>query len=108
MDVFVGSAYALTPFIVVGLPLTLISNGMSLSEASIYNFLHQGMMVWIFLLLVWKVQSLQNYSVGETVINLLYTAGTMIIIGVLCFILFGLSTELRSFIYSIVQEVSAR
>ncbi|MCA0758632.1 SMP-30/gluconolactonase/LRE family protein [Paenibacillus sp. N4] len=108
MDVFVGSAYALTPFIVVGLPLTLISNGMSLSEASIYNFLHQGMMVWIFLLLVWKVQSLQNYSVGETVINLLYTAGTMIVIGVLCFILFGLSTELRSFIYSIVQEVSAR
>lgn len=108
MDVFIGSSYALTPFIVVGLPLTLISNGMSLSEVSIYSFLHQGMLVWIFLLLVWKVQSLQNYTVGETVINLLYTAGTMIIIGVLCFILFGLSTELRSFIYSILQEVSAR
>lgn len=107
-DVFVGSAYALTPFMVIGLPLTLISNGMSLSEESIYNFLHTGMMVWIFLLLVWKVQSLQNYTVGETVVNLLYTAVTMIIIGVLCFILFGLSTELRSFIYSIIQEVSAR
>lgn len=108
MDVFVGSAYALTPFIVVGLPLTLLSGGMTLSEASIYNFLHQGMLVWIFLLLVWKVQSLQNYTVGETVVNLLYTAGTMLIIGVLVFILFGLTTELRSFIYSIVQEVSVR
>lgn len=107
-DVFVGSAYALVPFIVIGLPLTLISNGMTLTENSIYQFLHQGMYVWVFLLLIWKVMTVQNYSVGETVVNLLYTAGTMIIIGVLCFIVFGLSTELRSFIYSIVQEVSVR
>ncbi|WP_145021388.1 YIP1 family protein [Paenibacillus sp. Y412MC10] len=107
-DVFIGSSYALTPFIVIGLPLTLISNGMSLSEESIYQFLHQGMYVWVFLLLIWKVMSIQNYTVGETAVNLLYTVGTMVIIGVLCFILFGLSTELRSFIYSIVQEVSVR
>ncbi|WP_339319517.1 YIP1 family protein [Paenibacillus sp. FSL R10-2734] len=107
-DVFVGSAYALAPFIVVGLPLTLISHGLSLTEDSIYQFIHSGMYVWVFLLLIWKVMTVQNYTVGETAINLLYTAGTMLIIGVLCFILFGLTTELRSFVYSIVQEVSVR
>lgn len=107
-DVFVGSAYALVPLIVVGLPLTLVSNGMTLGESSIYQFLHGGMIVWVFLMLVWMVQSVQNYSVGETAVNLFYTAVTMVVMGVICFILFGLSAELRNFVYSIVQEVSAR
>lgn len=107
-DVFVGSAYAMLPFIVIGLPLTLLSKVMTLSEASIYSFLYNGMIVWTALLLIWMVQSVQNYSTGETAMNLLYTAGTMIVIGVLCFIIFGLSAELRNFMYSIVQEVSVR
>ncbi|MFD2114973.1 YIP1 family protein [Paenibacillus yanchengensis] len=107
-DVFIGSAYSLIPLIIIGLPLTLISNGMTLSEEAIYSFLNQGMFVWVALLIIWQVKSLQNYSVSETVVNLLYTIGTMIIIAVICFIVIGLGAELRNFIYSIIQEVSVR
>ncbi|MCS7458963.1 nuclease PIN [Paenibacillus doosanensis] len=107
-DVVFGSTYALFPIVLVGLPLTLISNVMTLSEASIYTFLQYGMMIWVGLLIFWKVQSMQNYSVGETIMNIFLSLVTMTLLGVLIFITFGLSTELKDFFFSIYQEVTIR
>ncbi|TVY09689.1 SMP-30/gluconolactonase/LRE family protein [Paenibacillus cremeus] len=107
-DVLYGSSYAMFPFIIVGLPLTLISNGMTLSEGSIYNFLENGLYIWVILLLFWKVQAMQNYSVGETGMNIFLSLVTMTILGVLIFITFGLSNELKDFFYSVYQEVTIR
>lgn len=107
-DVVYGSVYALTPLIWVGLPLTLLSNALTLSEAAIFGFLQTGMYVWIGMLLFWKVQSTHNYLVGETIVNITLTLLTMILLGVLVFITFGLSKELFEFVYSVFQEVSVR
>lgn len=107
-DVFYGSAYALFPFILCGVPLTLLSNVMTLSEQSIFSFLELGLYGWVALLIFWKVQGIQNYSVGETIINLLLSLLTMFIGAVLLFIVFSLSSELINFIYSVYQEVTIR
>jgi hypothetical protein len=107
-DVVYGSAYAFTPIVLIGIPVTLISKAMTLNEVAIFNFLETGMTVWVALLLFWKVQSLQNYGVGETVMNIFMSIVTMIIIGVLIFITFGLSNEMFDFFYSIFQEVTIR
>lgn len=107
-DVFIGSAYALLPFIIVGIPVAVISNAMTLSEQSIYSFLETGTLIWVALLFFWKVQSLQNYSVGETVLNGLMSIFAMILIGVMLFIIVGLTSDLYTFIYEIYQEVKLR
>ncbi|CAM4122510.1 PknD [Paenibacillus alkaliterrae] len=105
-DVFVGSSYALFPFVLLALPLALISNVLTLSEGSIYQAIEWGILIWCGLLFFWKIQSLQNYSVGETVVNILLTLLAMVILWVLVFIVFGLASELAGFIYTIYQEVS--
>ncbi|ULL20000.1 nuclease PIN [Paenibacillus sp. H1-7] len=107
-DVAYGSTYALFPLALVGLPLTLISNIMTLSEDSIFSFLQVAMVVWIGLLMFWKVQAMQNYSVGETAMNIFLSLVTMTLLGVLVFITFGLSSELKDFFFSIYQEVTIR
>ncbi|MGO4374161.1 Yip1 family protein, partial [Paenibacillus sp. MCAF20] len=107
-DVLYGSAYALFPFILLGIPITLISNVMTLSEQSIFTFLEYGLYVWVALLFFWMVQGIQNYSVGETLINLLLSIITMAICAVLVFIVFSLTSELFNFIYSVYQEVTIR
>lgn len=107
-DVFIGSAYCLVPLIIIGIPMTLLSNVMTGSEGAIYRFMDSGMMIWTGLLFFWKVQSLQNYSVGETVINILSTLFTMIVVGVLVFITFGLTGDLIDFVKSIYMEVKLR
>jgi tetratricopeptide (TPR) repeat protein len=107
-DVFVGSTYAFTPLILFGIPVVIMSNGMSLSEVSIYNFFDLFIILWILALVFWKVQALQNYSVGETIINILLTMFAMIILWVLIFIVLGLSSEFFEFLYSLYQEVTMR
>ncbi|MGG1553400.1 YIP1 family protein [Paenibacillus ferrarius] len=107
-DIFVGCAYALVPVILIGIPLALISNVLTLSEAPIYNYIHMAMYVWIGALFFWKVQSLHNYSVGETSINLLMTILSIAIMSVMALIMFGLTNELRLFVYNVYQEVTLR
>lgn len=107
-DVYAGSAYALFPFIVVGIPLTVLSGAMTLNEEAIYRFLEFGLYGWVGLLLFWQVQGVQNFSVWETVKNLLLTGLTMLVLAILLFIGFSLTSELGGFIYSVYQEVAIR
>ncbi|MDF2646006.1 MAG: repeat containing protein [Paenibacillus sp.] len=107
-DIFIGSAYALVPYLVIGIPLAFISNVMTMSESSIYHYVAQGMIIWIGLLIFWKIQCIHNYSVGETALNIIFTLCTMLVIGVLLFITAGLSSDLVSLIYEMYQEVILR
>lgn len=105
-DVFVGSAYALFPVFLLGLPLAFISNIMTLNEISIYGFFNTFMIIWSVALFFWMVQTLQNYSVGETIVSILLTLFSMIILWVLIFIILGLSSETIDFIVTLYREVT--
>ncbi|MNC03563.1 Serine/threonine-protein kinase PknD [compost metagenome] len=107
-DIFIGSAYALSPLIAIGLPLTLLSNMMTESEGTIYLYLENAMFVWIALMFFWKVQSLQNYDFGETVANIILSVFAMAIMAALLFILFGLTNELAVFVHELYQEAVLR
>ncbi|GAA4877865.1 hypothetical protein GCM10023310_67400 [Paenibacillus vulneris] len=107
-DIFIGSAYALVPYIIIGIPLAFLSNVMTLSESSIYNFIAEGTVVWIGLLMFWKIQWVHNYTVGECVLNIFLTLCTMIVIGVLIFVTTGLTNDLVSLFYEMVQEAILR
>lgn len=105
-DVFIGSAYSLIPVFILGLPLALLSNIMTLSEGSIYGFFSSAMIIWCAALFFWMVQALQNYSVGETIVNILLSIFAMIMLWVLIFIIIGLSSETIDFVYTLYQEVT--
>ena len=107
-DVYIGSAYAMFPFVLVGVPLTILSEAMTLHESAMYHFIAYGLYGWVGLLLFWKVQGVQNFSVGETIKHLTLTVLTMAVIAVLIFILLSLTSECIDFIYSIYQEVAIR
>ncbi|WP_127580326.1 YIP1 family protein [Paenibacillus koleovorans] len=107
-DVFIASSYALFPFIIIGIPLALISNIMTLSELSIFNYMKNAILIWLGFLFIWKIQSLQNYTVGETLRNVVYTTFAFSVLIVLCGIIFGLSSDLKSFLFEIYQEVRLR
>ncbi|MCR2804695.1 YIP1 family protein [Paenibacillus soyae] len=107
-DVYAASAYAMLPFVAVGVPLTVLSGALTLNEASIYYFLQYGLYGWAALLLFWQIQGVQNFSVGEAAKNVLLTVLTLFVIAILIFIAFSLTSELAGFIYSIYQEVAIR
>lgn len=105
-DIFVGSAYALFPVALMGLPLALLSNVMTLNEGVIYNFVDAAMIFYCIALFFWMVMTLQNYTVGETINTILLSLFTMVIAWVIVFIVVGLSAETIEFIVTIYREVT--
>jgi hypothetical protein len=107
-DIFIGSSYVFLPFVVVGIPMALLSNVMTLSEGSIYNYVSRGMIVWVAALIFWQIQNVHNYTVGKTFMNIFLSLCTMLALGVSIFVTFGLTGDLFSLFHQMFQELSLR
>jgi len=106
--VIIGSAYSLFPYALFAVPIALLSNLLTLNEIFIYTFSTQLMWAWTGLMLVIMVKEIHNYSVSETVRNILTTLFTMAMFLLTGYILYVLFNQLYEFILAIIQEVGLR
>lgn len=107
-DLYIGLAYALTPYLIAALPLQIITNVLVQNEAFVYHFPMLLVIGWSAILFVMMVQEMHNYSFKETVKNLLITLCTICLFLLIGFIVYLLYGQLRDFVFSIVQEVAIR
>lgn len=107
-DVVIGSAYSLFPFVLLALPIALISNVLTLNEVFLYSFSLNLMWFWVGLMLFIMVKEIHNYSFSETVRNVLVTLFTMALFVLTGYILYVLFNQLYDFVSAIVQEVGLR
>ncbi|TLN12937.1 YIP1 family protein, partial [bacterium] len=107
-DVLIGSAYSLFPYALFVLPITLISNVLSLNEVFLYSFAMNIVWFWTGLMLFIMVKEIHNYSFWETVRNVLITIFTMALFVLTGYILYVLFNQLFEFISAIFQEVRLR
>ncbi|GLI10599.1 hypothetical protein YDYSG_66330 [Paenibacillus tyrfis] len=107
-EVFVGSTYALMPFLLLSLPLALLSNVLTLNEKVVYDFGNGVMIGWTLLLFFIMVKEIHNYDIGETAVNVVLSVLFMFAIWILLFILAGLTFQLYDFVAQIVKEVAYR
>jgi hypothetical protein len=106
--VLIGSAYSLFPYALFALPIALFSNLLTLNEAFLYSFSNQFILVWCGIMLVIMVKEIHNFTVSETVRNILGTLFTMAIFMLTAYILYVLFTQLYEFVLAIIQEVGLR
>ncbi|WP_158560630.1 YIP1 family protein [Paenibacillus contaminans] len=108
IDVLNGSAYALMPYILFTMPLAIVSNGLTLSEAAIYSFCRAVIYGWCAFLFFVSVREVHNYEMGETALNIFLSILFMLAIWILLVIFTGLTGQLFDFINQIWEEVSIR
>jgi tetratricopeptide (TPR) repeat protein len=106
--VIIGSAYSLFPYALFALPIALLSNLLTLNEVFIYTFSTQLMLFWTGLMLIIMVKETHNYTVSETVRNLLITLFTMAMFLLTGYILYVLFNQLYEFVTAIIREVGLR
>ncbi len=106
--VIIGSAYSLFPYALFALPIALLSNLLTLNEIFLYDFSTQLMWFWTGLMLFIMVKEVHNYSLSETIRNILTTLFTMALFLLTGYILFVLFNQLYEFVLAIIQEVGLR
>ncbi len=107
-EVYTGTLYALGPYIVYGIPITIMSLGLTFNEAVLYSFSQDGVFLWCGWLMFMMVMQIHGYEIGESFKNIFSTLIGMLILAVLLFILFGLSMQVVDFVHSIGEEVILR
>ncbi|WP_419874956.1 YIP1 family protein [Candidatus Pristimantibacillus sp. PTI5] len=107
-EVFVGSAFALVPYAIFIIPITLLTNILALDESSIYSFLINFTVYWVCWLLLLKVRIVHDFELMKMIwITVLSIIGILIIwfIGIL---MFGLVNQLINFVVDMFKEINFR
>lgn len=107
-QIYTAVGYALTPLILIKLPLTLVSNWFTQSEQMYLYLFNAIAIVWTAFLLFAALMQTHEYTAGKTIGTLLITFVAMVIICFICVLFFSLFTKLVGFVYTVIQETQYR
>ncbi|WP_274648635.1 YIP1 family protein [Paenibacillus humicola] len=107
-DVYKGSVYALSPYILFTVPITVMSKGLTLLESVVYAYSRQLVILWCVFLMFVMVKEIHGYELKETFKNAAITVSGMIVMALIAFIFFGLSDQVWDFVRSVAEEVKYR
>ncbi|WP_167747093.1 YIP1 family protein [Cohnella luojiensis] len=107
-DIYKGSVYALSPYILFAGPVAVMSQGLTQLEAVIYSFLSGLIVAYCAFLMFMMVKEIHGYEIGQSIKNIILTIIGMLIMVMLAFILFGLSSQVMDFVHSMYLEVKYR
>ncbi len=107
-QVYMGTCYGMTPYVVVQLPLMLISHGFTVDEAEFYAVVSAISLVYSAVLIVVAMGQIHEYSMGK---NLLFTVFTLFAMLVMVFILmlfFSMISQGIAYFISLGRELLFR
>lgn len=107
-EIFVGSAFALVPYMLFIIPVTLLTLVLSLDESSIYTFFSRLLLIWVGWLFLLKVKIIHDFSAKKVVF---ITVISLIGIGIIWFVgilLFGIANQFVTFVIDLIKEMRLR
>ncbi len=107
-EVFQGSALTLLPMIIVFPILTIVSNGLTLNEAFIYDVIYGLGVAFTVIYFFVMVKEIHFYDIKPTFKNIFITLFTAVMLLAMTLIVVFLLGEVYQLIADIVQEVNSR
>ena len=106
--IFMAVGYAMLPMVIIRIPLTIISNFITLDEAPYYQFLLNFSTYWFYFLLFVGILTVHQYGVIKTLFTFLMTFLSMFVIVFLGLVFVALMTQVAGFAIAIVNELQIR
>ena len=107
-DIYIGMCYALVPYILIQLPMILVSNMLTFEEASLYSVMLSISVVWCVFLAFVGLMEIHDYGPGKTFIFIIVTIVGAAVIIFLILVFFSLLSDAFGFFVSLYREVSYR
>ena len=107
-DIYMGMCYALVPYIIIQLPMILVSNMLTFEEGSFYSVLLAFSVIWCFFLVFVGLMEIHDYGPGKTFIFLIVTVVGACVILFLMLVFFSLLSDAVAFFVSFYREIVFR
>ena len=107
-DIYISTAYAMTPMILFTLVQTVVSWLLTLEGQEIYDLLGAIGVLWTGFLLFVGMMTVQQYSIKKTIFTILIDIVGMLVVLFLFLLFFALIQQFINFIYVLYTEFSLR
>ena len=107
-DIYMAMCYALVPYVIIQLPMILISHMISFDEAAYYSVLASVSVIWCVFLAFVGLMQVHDYSPGKTLVFLFFTIFGALVILFLMLVFFSLLSDAIGFFVSLYREVAFR
>ena len=92
-DIYMGMCYALVPYIIIQLPMILVSNMLTFEEGSFYSVFLSISVIWCAFLVFVGLMEIHDYGPGKTFIFLIVTIVGAAVILFLMLVFFSLLSD---------------
>ena len=107
-EIYMYLMYALTPFIVINIPITLLSHIIVAEEAAFYTLINIVCIVWVVFLVLVGNLSVHDYTMFKSICTVALTIAAMVGIFVLAVLFFNLAQQVWVWAGSIFKEIAFR
>ena len=107
-DVYMGTCYALAPFVLLQLPTIVLSNWVTMDEAAFVTLLHSGSLIWSGGLILCAMMQIHDYGLAKALLFIVMTVFAMAVIVFLLLLFFTLVGDAVGYITSIYKEITFR
>lgn len=104
-QIYCSLIYCFGPYLIIQPVLFVLSHVVTENEAFFVRFGNTAMLAWIGVLIFLAIKEINNYSVKETIVIIVLTVFTILIVCLLAFIIYVLSSQVIDFVESIFREV---
>ena len=105
-DVVIDGAYCHVPFILIQLPLAIITQVLTLQEMPLYNIVQYISYAWVIFLVFMCMKGVHGFNPLKALLVFVLTAAGVAAVVVLFMIVRGLTSQLIDFIVQFAKELS--
>ncbi|MBO4758691.1 MAG: YIP1 family protein [Spirochaetaceae bacterium] len=107
-DIYMGTAYALTPYPLIQIPIIILSNFVTLEEGAFYVVFNDISLLWCVMLIFMAMMMIHVYGAGKTLLFLVITVFGMLVFVFIMLLFFSMISQGVSYFVSLGKEIMFR
>lgn len=107
-QIYMGVAYALTPYPLFTIPLTILSNIVTRDEGSFYVVLSDVALFWCAALIICAMLEIHEFTMAKTLFFMVASLFAMAVMVFILLLFFSMISQGVAYFVSIVQEIMYR
>src|SRR5574344_35755 len=107
-QIYMGTAYALAPYVLIQLPLILLSNCVTVQEGTFYYFFNDVSYIWVAILIIMAMMMIHQYSFGKTLLFMLASLFGMLVFIFIMLLFFSMISQGVAYFVSLGREIMFR
>ena len=106
--IYMATAYALTPYILIRIPLILMTYILTLEEDTYYDVFWNLSTLWCGILILCAMMMIHDFTMGKAIVTSIFTIVAMMVIIFLIVMFFSLITQSFGYFVSLYKETAFR